>query len=63
MLLTDDERRRFAEYLEGESQANRALAEQCNKLSAGPVGKMKFNLAMAQAIVAKDLRGVERQEL
>lgn len=65
MLLTDDERRRFAEYLEQDAESNRMMAEQLAKI--GPHGEMiaknKRIEMQAELIVAKMLRSAESESI
>ena len=65
MLLTDEERIRFADYLERDASSNDGMAKQLEGNDRLPdairitLVKQKRTLAMAQMIVAKELRSAE----
>lgn len=62
MLLTDDERLRFTEYLDLESESAKGIAEQMEKL-AGPAGqvlaKQERLYAAAARLIADRLRSTD----
>ena len=64
MILTEDERRKFVEYLEQDAMSNDLLAKQMDTMpSMGAMAKKKRTLALAQALVAKELGGWESQTI
>jgi hypothetical protein len=62
MLLTDDERRRFAEYLEKDADSNELLAAQLEKLNS-QLGMQKRIEAAAERLIARNLRVSESQSI
>lgn len=64
MLLTDEERRRFAEYLRVSIQSDESLLVQLRKIGGVPpmIVKMEDDIA-AQKIVLMKLESTERQTL
>ena len=64
MILDDNERRKFAEYLKGDADSNRLLADQLEKLPGMEgMAKAKRTLAAAQYIVARELGNWESQTI
>ncbi len=65
MLLTDEERRKFAEWLEQDAASCRAIADQLEKL--GPMHHAMANKeridAIAEMLIAKKLRNTESFEV
>ncbi len=61
LTLSQDERDRFATYLEEQAKTNKELAVQAKKLgAAGEVIAKRSNVeAMAEEIVARKLRSIE----
>lgn len=63
MLLTDQERDRFAAYAKQEAETNKVLAEQAEKISTFLAKDLKIK-ALAWHVVANDLaRPVETVEV
>jgi len=61
IILTDQERIRFAAYLEQEAATSDGLADQMDKLGGiGRLAEMYRTMAAAAQIIAKDLRGGEK---
>ena len=58
LLLTHEERDRFAEWLEAEAETDDALAEQMDKMDHPFSGEWRANAA-AKRRVARQLRGTE----
>ncbi len=61
MILTSEERKKFAAYLRRDAESNRLLAQQFDKLAEGPTGriinlehlkKQKLTVAAAEDLVA-----------
>ena len=62
--LTDDDRRRFASWLEENARTNIALAEQMQKIGVPDVAIRKYRAdAAAMTIVANILRSTEADEV
>jgi hypothetical protein len=61
MLLEHHERKRFCEYCRQQAASCEAIARQLEILGAGlnPVTRFQRNKALAYAVVASDLEGVE----
>lgn len=64
MLLTDDERRRFAEYLEQDAASGEAILSQLEKLPGmdAIIRKTQAEVA-ATKIVAKKLRSLHSESI
>ena len=66
-FLTDQERERFADWLENEAESDEGMAEQVLGLPTGdmmdPLAKKLRAEALAARIVAAKLRSVERQTI
>ena len=61
MLLNDEERERFAVYLEGEAKSDLEIADQLEKMGQ-PSGAQKYRVeGMAAQVIAKKLRSIESQ--
>lgn len=65
MILTDEERRKFAEYCEVQVQSAKAIVSQMEKLGSLPEALVRIQRAnmQAYAIVARDLRNMESQTI
>ena len=59
--LTEQEREKFAIYLDQCADQDKKMAEELEKLSHGPIAKKYRTEAMAQKIVAGILRSWETQ--
>lgn len=61
--LTDDERLRFAVWLENSAKSDIGIAEQAEKLGShgAIIAKKNRTRALAYQIVAKDLRSIQEQ--
>lgn len=60
MLLSDEERKKFAEYLRREAATNKLLMEQADKIGMPDVTKERLRQRIAaQLIVASDLESCE----
>lgn len=62
-ILSDDDRRRFALYLEQDAHDNELLAAQLDKIGQLLGAKKYRTEAMAAKIIAKKLRSVETTTL
>jgi hypothetical protein len=58
-MLSDQDRERFAAYLEREAASDEQMAEQCEKLGHAPMVKKLRAEAMAARIIASKLRSIE----
>ena len=65
MLLEPHERKRFCEYCRQQATSCEAIARQLEILGAGlnPVARLQRNKALAYAVVASDLEGVEDETI
>lgn len=64
MLLTDDERRRFAEYLEQDAASGEAILEQLAKLPGmDAIIRLTRAEVAASRIVAKKLRSTHSESI
>ena len=65
IILTSEERKRFAAYLEQEANTNNLLAKQMDKI--GPHGKIMSeemrSKALASIIIARELMSWEEQNI
>ena len=61
-LLTEAERRRFAEWLRQDAMSNDLLAKQLDSMYP-PLARNKRILAAAQLLVAKEMEGWESQSV
>ena len=64
LLLTDEERKRFVEWLKQDALSNDLLAKQMDGMPhLAPLAKQKRMLAMSETIVAKELEKAEQWSL
>lgn len=59
-MLTEQERNKFADYLEHEAATDQGMIEQCEKLSGMEPIIKKMNVErMAALVIARKLRSIE----
>lgn len=63
ILLTSDERTRFARYLEAEAHSDKKLAIECEKIGHSTLAQKYRVEAMAAEVLAKKLRQTETMTL
>ena len=64
MLLTNEERERFAAYLEQEARSDLAILEQMEKSNMPAALIQKYRVeAMAAQVIAKKLRSTESETI
>jgi len=63
MMLTDDERDRFAIYLEQDAADSEQMAKQCESIGQAVIAKKYRMESVATTIVARRLRSVETMKV